>query len=125
MNIKEFVRLAIEEDIKEGDHSALACIPEDANGKAKLLVKEEGIIAGIKIAKQIFKEFESQQDSTNIKIDKIKRYKNIQPYCLNLDKTNLLLPEHFYLKLIISFFLLIDSFSIIIDDDKKSSPTNR
>ena len=59
MNIKEFVGLAIEEDIKEGDHSALACIPEDANGKAKLLVKEDGIIAGIKIAKQIFKEFDN------------------------------------------------------------------
>ena len=59
MDIKEFVRLAIEEDIKEGDHSALACIPENANGKAKLLIKEDGIIAGIKIAKQIFKEFDS------------------------------------------------------------------
>ena len=59
MNIKEFVRLAIEEDIKEGDHSALACIPYDAIGKAKLLVKEGGIIAGIEIAKQIFKEFDS------------------------------------------------------------------
>ena len=59
MDIKEFVRLAIEEDIQEGDHSALACIPDDANGKAKLLVKEDGIIAGIEIAKQIFKEFDS------------------------------------------------------------------
>jgi len=59
MDIKEFVRLAIEEDIKDGDHSALACIPYDANGKAKLLVKEDGIIAGIEIAKQIFKEFDS------------------------------------------------------------------
>ena len=59
MNIKEFVRLAIEEDIKEGDHSALACIPNGAIGKAKLLIKEDGIIAGIKIAKQIFKEFDS------------------------------------------------------------------
>jgi len=59
MDIKEFVRLAIEEDIKDGDHSALACIPYDAIGKAKLLVKEDGIIAGIKIAKQIFKEFDS------------------------------------------------------------------
>ena len=59
MDIKEFVRLAIEEDIKEGDHSALACIPDSAIGNAKLLVKEDGIIAGIKIAKQIFKEFDS------------------------------------------------------------------
>ena len=58
MTIKDFVALAIEEDIKDGDHSALACIPSDARGKAKLLVKEDGIIAGIEIAKQIFKEFD-------------------------------------------------------------------
>ena len=59
MTIKQFVKLAIVEDIKEGDHSALACIPDSAIGKAKLLVKEDGVIAGIKIAKQIFKEFDS------------------------------------------------------------------
>lgn len=59
MSIKEFVQLAIEEDIKDGDHSALACIPGDARGKAKLLVKEDGIIAGISIAKEIFKEFDN------------------------------------------------------------------
>ncbi len=58
MTIKDFVALAIEEDIKDGDHSALACIPSEARGKAKLLVKEDGIIAGIEIAKQIFKEFD-------------------------------------------------------------------
>lgn len=59
MTIKQFVQLAIEEDIKEGDHSALACIPKQAIGKAQLLVKEDGIIAGIEIAIQIFKEFDS------------------------------------------------------------------
>ncbi len=58
MKIKDFVALAIEEDIKDGDHSALACIPYDARGKAKLLVKEEGIIAGIAVAKEIFKAFD-------------------------------------------------------------------
>lgn len=58
MEIKDFVALAIEEDIKDGDHSALACIPDDARGKAKLLVKEDGIIAGIEIAKEIFRVFD-------------------------------------------------------------------
>ncbi len=58
MTIDQFVALAIEEDIKDGDHSALACIPKDARGKAKLLVKEEGIIAGIAVAKEIFKRFD-------------------------------------------------------------------
>lgn len=58
MKIKDFVALAIQEDIKDGDHSALACIPSNARGKAKLLVKENGIIAGIEVAKEIFKAFD-------------------------------------------------------------------
>ena len=58
MTIPQFVQLAIQEDIKEGDHSAFACIPKTAKGGAQLLVKEEGIIAGIEIAKQIFEEFD-------------------------------------------------------------------
>ncbi len=45
---------AIREDIGDGDHSSLACIPYDAKGKAKLLVKEDGIIAGIDFAKRVF-----------------------------------------------------------------------
>lgn len=45
---------AIREDVGDGDHSSLACIPKDAIGKAKLLVKEAGIIAGVEMAKRIF-----------------------------------------------------------------------
>ncbi len=45
---------AIREDVGDGDHSSLACIPEDATGKAKLLVKDEGIIAGVAFAKEVF-----------------------------------------------------------------------
>ncbi len=45
---------AIREDVGVGDYSSLACIPASANGKAQLLVKEEGIIAGVSFAKMIF-----------------------------------------------------------------------
>ncbi len=45
---------AIREDVGDGDHSSLACIPKDAKGKAKLLVKEAGIIAGVEMANRIF-----------------------------------------------------------------------
>jgi nicotinate-nucleotide pyrophosphorylase (carboxylating) len=45
---------AIREDVGSGDYSSLACIPVDASGKAKLLVKEDGIIAGVALAKMIF-----------------------------------------------------------------------
>jgi nicotinate-nucleotide pyrophosphorylase (carboxylating) len=46
----------IREDIGSGDYSSLACIPEEAKGKAKLLVKDNGIIAGVEFAKMIFKQ---------------------------------------------------------------------
>lgn len=49
----------IREDIGPGDFSSLACIPKDAKGKAKLLVKDEGIIAGVAFAKMIFEEVDT------------------------------------------------------------------
>lgn len=45
---------AIREDVGDGDHSSLACIPNEAQGKAKLLVKDEGVIAGVEFAKMVF-----------------------------------------------------------------------
>lgn len=45
---------AIREDVGDGDHSSLACIPTNAEGSAKLLVKDEGVIAGVEFAKQVF-----------------------------------------------------------------------
>jgi len=45
---------ALREDIGDGDHSSLACIPESATGKAKLLVKDEGVLAGVDFARQVF-----------------------------------------------------------------------
>ncbi|WP_291275879.1 carboxylating nicotinate-nucleotide diphosphorylase [Flavobacterium sp.] len=50
---------AIREDVGDGDHSSLACIPTDAKGKAKLLVKDEGVIAGVDFAKQVFNYVDS------------------------------------------------------------------
>ena len=45
---------AIREDVGDGDYSSLACIPSDAVGKAKLLIKDNGVIAGVNFAKQVF-----------------------------------------------------------------------
>lgn len=52
--IELIIENAIREDVGEGDHTSLACIPSDAIGKAKLLVKDEGIIAGVEFAKKVF-----------------------------------------------------------------------
>ena len=48
------IKNAIREDVGDGDHSSLACIPATATGKAKLLVKDQGTIAGVEFAKQVF-----------------------------------------------------------------------
>lgn len=53
------IKNGIREDIGPGDYSSLACIPADAKGKAKLLVKDEGIIAGVAFAKMIFAEVDA------------------------------------------------------------------
>jgi len=57
--LTSFIKNAINEDIGDGDHTSLACISPDITGKAKLLIKENGIIAGIEIAQLIFNEFDS------------------------------------------------------------------
>ena len=62
--LEKLIDLAIAEDIGDGDHSALASIPADAVGKAKLLFKDEGIIAGIDIALQVFKKVDSSLNTT-------------------------------------------------------------
>ena len=54
-NFKQFVKLALQEDVGDGDHSALATIPASKKGKCHLLVKENGILAGVEAAKEIFK----------------------------------------------------------------------
>jgi nicotinate-nucleotide pyrophosphorylase (carboxylating) len=61
--LREFILSCLEEDIGEGDHSSLACIPENASGKAKLLIKESGILAGVRIAEQVFSVVDNQLKS--------------------------------------------------------------
>ena len=52
--LREFILRSLAEDLGDGDHTSLACIPADAIGKAKLLIKEKGILAGIRVAAELF-----------------------------------------------------------------------
>lgn len=54
----KLIELAFSEDIGDGDHTTLCCIPATAMGESKLLIKDEGIFAGVEIAKQIFHKFD-------------------------------------------------------------------
>ena len=54
--LNAFIESALNEDVREGDHTSLACIPATAIGKAQLLVKEDGILAGMEVAQAIFEK---------------------------------------------------------------------
>lgn len=56
--IDRLIDLSFAEDIGDGDHTTLCCIPEDAMGKSHLLIKEDGILAGVEIAKEVFARFD-------------------------------------------------------------------
>jgi nicotinate-nucleotide pyrophosphorylase (carboxylating) len=58
--LDELIDNALAEDLGDGDHSALACIPDDAMGKAHLLVKQDGILAGVELAEMIFNKVDSR-----------------------------------------------------------------
>jgi nicotinate-nucleotide pyrophosphorylase (carboxylating) len=58
--LEEIIDNALMEDIGEGDHSTLACVPENALGKAKLIIKEDGVLAGVELAEMIFKRFDPE-----------------------------------------------------------------
>jgi len=59
-HLDEFITNALEEDIRDGDHTTLSCIPHDAMGKAKLIIKESGILSGVNIAKSVFHKFDPE-----------------------------------------------------------------
>jgi len=79
LSVKELedklIDLAFAEDIGDGDHTTLCCIPEDAMGKSRLLIKEDGVLAGIEVAKEIFRRFDPElkvevfiEDGTEVKV---------------------------------------------------------
>lgn len=59
-DLDDFIQRALAEDIGDGDHTTLSTIPADARGKAKLLVKEAGILAGVQIAQKVFEKVDPQ-----------------------------------------------------------------
>ena len=62
--IDDLIKLAFAEDIGDGDHTTLCCIPETAMGKSHLIVKEDGVLAGVEMARRIFHDFDSSLKMT-------------------------------------------------------------
>ena len=56
--IDELINIALREDIGDGDHTTLSCIPTDLQGKAQLIIKQNGILCGVEVARRIFQIFD-------------------------------------------------------------------
>ena len=67
--LQSFIQSALREDIGEGDHSAIGAVPEKAIAKARLLIKDSGIIAGLELAEMIFKQLDPANEITFNKKD--------------------------------------------------------
>ena len=63
-SLEDFIRNAFAEDIGEGDHTSLSCIPASARGKSMLLIKEAGVVAGVRVALEVFRLFDPQLQTT-------------------------------------------------------------
>lgn len=59
-NIEEIVKQALREDVGDGDHSSLSCIQDEITGKMKLLAKENGILAGVEVAKEVIRQVDER-----------------------------------------------------------------
>lgn len=62
--VDRLIDLAFAEDIGDGDHTTLCCIPADAMGKSHLLIKEDGILAGVEVAREVFRRFDPTMEVT-------------------------------------------------------------
>ena len=135
MEIKDFVRLSVEEDVKLGDHSTLSCIPKNKLGSAKLLIKENGIISGIEVAKEIFKTYDNSiefianlKDGEKVKIGDI-------AFTVNGSSRTLLTIERLVLNvmqrmsaistLTDKFVQELKGFNTKVLDTRKTTPLNR
>ena len=92
-----FIENAISEDIGKGDYTSLACIPETTTGKAQLIIKQEGILAGIDVAKQIFIKFDENLNFVIFINDGTKVKKNDIAFCVEGKALSILQAERFVL----------------------------
>ena len=67
--LDDFIKNALKEDIRDVDHSSLSCIAENDKGSARLEVREDGVLAGIRVAKRIFEIYDSSLQLDVLKED--------------------------------------------------------
>ena len=135
MDIKKFIKLSIEEDCHDGDHTSLACIHGESIGRAKLLVKEGGIIAGVELAEMIFNEIDANIKFNKLISDGQKINKNDIVFTIEGSERNILKSERLVLNcmqrmsgiatITSKYVAQIKDLNTKILDTRKTTPLNR
>lgn len=99
MDLNEFIRLSLAEDIQDGDHSTLCCIPAEHEGEAVLKIKEDGIIAGLDVAEKIFKYVQADCEMTFTKKDGDRVQKGEEAFRIKAKTRTLLSTERLVLNI--------------------------
>jgi len=68
-DFEQLISLWFAEDIGDGDHTTLSCIPATATGKSQLIIKENGVLAGVEVAREIFRAFDPELNMTTFILD--------------------------------------------------------
>ncbi len=97
--LKTFIDQAIREDVGDGDHSSLSCIPAEAKGKAQLIIKENGVLAGVDVARQVFETLDKSVKFEKLLDDGTEVKKGDIAFRVELTTRTLLLAERLVLNI--------------------------
>jgi len=97
--LDQFIDNAIKEDVGDGDHSSLSCIPAEAIGKAQLIVKENGILAGVDVAREVFRKLDPEVEFVKLINDGAEVKKGDIAFKVKLHTRALLLAERLVLNI--------------------------
>ena len=121
--IELIIANAIREDVGDGDHSSLACIPPETKGKAKLLVKDNGVIAGVDFAKQVFSHVDPDLEvETMIEDGSTGLYWNFIGFMQLLAGILLLIPRTSFLGALIYLPIIINILIIVVAMQFRGTP---
>ena len=97
--LDEFITSALKEDIGDGDHTSLSCVEEEEKGSARLEVREDGILAGIRVAQRVFEIYDSSLQMDVLKNDGDKVYKGDIAFVVTGSTRSILSTERLVLNL--------------------------
>lgn len=135
MDLQTFIRFSLEEDLGSGDHSSLSSIPADALSRAKVLIKDQGVLAGVELAKAIYQQFDPSLQVEQLLSDGARVKPGDIAFYLAGNARNILAVERLSLNIMQQMSAIATATRAVVDqlagthcqvlDTRKTTPLNR